>query len=767
MDDNALPKPMCKDCRDGVLWLVRELQSIKKSGYFDSRNAFDRIRLDDYPALAGLQTSAAAGCELCRLLRAAALSKQAVNVFNDQRVNIQDAHTVRIQMGLNLIRTEAKNSMRDTLSDTESNDWITSAHLVFQLAIGEQSILTSGLRRGEYTPNNELYMMLALARCWVSFPLTCGPGSGPRAETIGYVGPSQQLPPPLRPNTLDQEPVNLMKSAIQGCTLRCGHFHDNNEAFLPSRLIDVRGDILRIVKKTEIRSDCHRDLRYLALSYCWGGTSQLTFNASTESWLSSGFSSDYLTPVQADTVTVAKALSVPYIWVDALCIRQGDNDDWDHEAALMDKVYSNAFVTICAVSSTNCQEGYLHRDGTRIPIHSFGLENQNETASSWFIQALPIISQGILLHQPLTEELGSSAWLRRAWTYQEKALSTRCLFFCHSGVHFRCANFECSEYLGVVGQPRSISPWTLSTRVLLHGDFVDTWDEESVHSAWAQVIYDYSRRETTHATDLFPALAGLAKEFSLHFGSHEYVTGLWRKELLKGLMWRVEAKGIEPPVVNLSFQYLLKSLRAQPYIAPSWSWVGRGQGIQPCDRGTSGDVIDHGESAILFPAYKSLVSSVTPLTENIFGRILTARLTLETYVYPLASGVHLPDVQPPIDSHVSRNGLSVYLGDKDGPWCQLEVDWNFAGDKEVLHSLTLALLGNSAPNEAGWKYMRQCKKSTLMEVRSPFGLVLHPAPDSGEYFRVGVFSVPTEALDDGFSHWKFFENCRVLSMQVV
>lgn len=767
MEHNALPEQTCNNCRDGLLCLLRQLQSIgPKPGYLKSCKGPDRIHVDDYPGLAGLQESAAAGCDLCRLVRAAALSNEAANVFNDQTVNIQDTHTVRIQMGLNLQGIEAEKSIRDTLPDTESNDWITSARLAFLLAIGEQSNLTSGLRQGVYTPDNETYMTFAMARCWISFPLTSGPHSGARAETVGHFYPSQQLPPPLSPYALDQGPVNLMKSAIQRCTLSCGHSHDNNETFVPSRLVDVRGDILRIVRNPEIRSDCHRDLRYLALSYCWGSMSQLTFNASTQAWLSSGFSLDDLTPVQADTVFVAKALSVPYIWIDALCIRQGDNDDWDHESALMDKVYSNSFVTICAVSSTNCQEGYLHRDGTRIPIGIFGLENRDETVSSWFIQALPIISHGIP-YRPLTHELASSSWLRRAWTYQENALSTRCMFFCHSGVHFRCSNFECSEYFGIVSESRFKGPSPLSTRVLLRDDFANPADEESVHLAWAQVIYDYSRRKITHAADLFPALSGLAKEFSLQFGSQQYVAGLWRKELFKRLMWRVEAKEIKSADANLSFESLLKGLCGQQYIGPSWSWVGREQAIQPCARGTSGDVVDNGESAIAFPAYKNMESSVTPLTKNTFGRISTARLILETSVYPLANGIHLPDVQPSIDSYELRNGLSVYLGGKDGPWCQLEVDWNIAGDKEVLHSLTLALLGTSTPSEKGWYCLRQYKESRLREVKSPFGLILYPAPDHGEYLRVGVFSVPTEALDDEFSHWKFFENCEVLSIQVV
>lgn len=184
--------------------------------------------------------SAAACCELCRLLRAAALSKEVANVFNDQAVNIQDMHTLRIQMGLSSQRVKTEYSMREKLQDAEPIDTITSLHLTFQLARGEQSILTSRLRQGLDTSFKH-YMALALASCWVSLPLTRGPRSGPQAEAIGYFCPSQQLPPPLHPYALDQGPVNLIKSAIQRCILSCGQSHDINEPFLPLRLVDVRG----------------------------------------------------------------------------------------------------------------------------------------------------------------------------------------------------------------------------------------------------------------------------------------------------------------------------------------------------------------------------------------------------------------------------------------------------------------------------------------------------------------------------------------------
>ncbi|KAK1957247.1 HET-domain-containing protein, partial [Colletotrichum sublineola] len=47
-----------------------------------------------------------------------------------------------------------------------------------------------------------------------------------------------------------------------------------------------------------------------------------------------------------DAVTITSHLGIQYFWIDALCIIQGDPDDWAREAGQMCEVYSNAVVTI-------------------------------------------------------------------------------------------------------------------------------------------------------------------------------------------------------------------------------------------------------------------------------------------------------------------------------------------------------------------------------------------------------------------------------------
>lgn len=78
-----------------------------------------------------------------------------------------------------------------------------------------------------------------------------------------------------------------------------------------------------------------------------------------------------MTSVIQDAVTVTRALSVRYLWIDALCIIQGDGQDWARESQVIGLVYSNAFVTICSLSSSSCLEGFLDRPtAVQIPFRS-------------------------------------------------------------------------------------------------------------------------------------------------------------------------------------------------------------------------------------------------------------------------------------------------------------------------------------------------------------------------------------------------------------
>lgn len=71
-------------------------------------------------------------------------------------------------------------------------------------------------------------------------------------------------------------------------------------------------------------------------------------------------------------MAAARATSLRYLWVDALCIVQGDINDWTKESGLMGSIYNHAYVTFCSVAASMCHQGFLNRlcDQSCFPIQA-------------------------------------------------------------------------------------------------------------------------------------------------------------------------------------------------------------------------------------------------------------------------------------------------------------------------------------------------------------------------------------------------------------
>jgi hypothetical protein len=56
---------------------------------------------------------------------------------------------------------------------------------------------------------------------------------------------------------------------------------------------------------------------------------------------------------------MVRYLGLDHLWADCVCIIQDDKIDWEHEAAQMADVYSNAYLTVAATRAAHCGEGFL------------------------------------------------------------------------------------------------------------------------------------------------------------------------------------------------------------------------------------------------------------------------------------------------------------------------------------------------------------------------------------------------------------------------
>ena len=92
------------------------------------------------------------------------------------------------------------------------------------------------------------------------------------------------------------------------------------ETKLPSRVLDI-GRACDTVRLKVMAGQC---AKYVALSHCWGGKSQVqTTRASFEDH-KRGISLHKLSKTIRDAIWVARKLEIRYLWIDSLCIIQDD-----------------------------------------------------------------------------------------------------------------------------------------------------------------------------------------------------------------------------------------------------------------------------------------------------------------------------------------------------------------------------------------------------------------------------------------------------------
>ncbi|KAE8372199.1 HET-domain-containing protein [Aspergillus bertholletiae] len=284
---------------------------------------------------------------------------------------------------------------------------------------------------------------------------------------------------------------------------------------------------------------------YIALSHCWGTPSPeevegfCTTRQNYDNRLQ-GFTYDSLPMVFKDAVTVTRALGKQYLWIDAICIIQKDQEDWEKEGVKMQEVFASASCTIAAGSASDWQVGFLKR--TQVynqlsEITPVGEDIEEDDIRNFH----KFVEEG-----PLN---------KRAWVLQERALSHRTLFFtarqtyweCGEGV--RCENFTKLQY-----------PTTRS--YLIDPHFPEKLMRSGLMSTIQfvqELITDYSCRHLSYPTDKIIAFSSITKHMENALQT-KATYGVFHCFLPRLLLWkRPDTK--TPPI------------RYQGLTVPSWSWM--------------------------------------------------------------------------------------------------------------------------------------------------------------------------------------------------
>ncbi|KUJ13239.1 HET-domain-containing protein [Mollisia scopiformis] len=192
------------------------------------------------------------------------------------------------------------------------------------------------------------------------------------------------------------------------------------ESILPTRLISVgtTNSELKIVPSQLLSSD----IQYLTLSHCWGNKIFTTLRMENYSDFLTNIPEAGLSKTFRDAIYTTRELGFKYLWIDSLCIIQGDDTDWQTESALMGHVYSNSSLNLAAADAPDGDTSlFFDRDDTQslawrvsVPIVSGSHETR-----VWDCE-LASLAEDTISHCVLGT---------RAWTFQERFLSSRSLYF--------------------------------------------------------------------------------------------------------------------------------------------------------------------------------------------------------------------------------------------------------------------------------------------------------------------------------------------------
>lgn len=315
--------------------------------------------------------------------------------------------------------------------------------------------------------------------------------------------------------------------------------------------------------------------RYIALSYCWPNkvtfvTTQTIFAELFDTGSLKGKMASLCQAIQ-DAIHCVNELGETYLWVDALCIVQDNEENKRTQIQQMDRVYGSAVLTlICAFPDPEIGLGTY--DG--LPGYQVGTRISGQDVEE--VQGLSLSTTFLSVDLAISE----SRWNTRAWTFQEARLSRRKLFFTETQLYFQC---PCSVFCeDVVGEGNSASALFYPGTTLWNTDGIHTshWRSQEGASTWlsrspcrspvesfrtySRLLDQYSGRQMSDPSDVVNAFQGILASLQLSMKT-EFWVGLPEAYLDEALLWMETGPHLRRRIPTRG------STTAS---FPSWSWAG-------------------------------------------------------------------------------------------------------------------------------------------------------------------------------------------------
>jgi hypothetical protein len=463
-------------------------------------------------------------------------------------------------------------------------------------------------------------------------------------------------------------------------TNRCSENHENcnknDQNVLPTRLISIASNVPKLV----LTAGWETKPRYSTLSHRWGDDDFLKLTEKNHDSFLEEIPLEELPKTFKDAIQITRRLGLEYLWIDSLCILQGNTDDWRREAGLMSYVYGGSFVNIAAASARSVHEGCLLKtpymvDGLRasITVNGASLVREFRSRSVYKLSTT------------------NSHLATRGWAIQERILPPRTVHFGHRGAFWECRTMTANEFLPD-GFPNQLGRGLLNEK--RRQSHLGSW--------WRDVVRLYSAANLTYSHDKLPALSGIVRRIHEERGG-QYLSGMWREEDIEAqLCWRATRPQKRPP-----------------WRAPSWSWAS-----------IDGQVLYQvRQPEILETEYAHVLDAEMTLRgQNPFGEVR------EGCLHIACSGMLAARLNDGSTVKIQSvdNNMDVY---KDYPVTLDCLDDEWRKDDGTVYLLPL-LSGRT-----GSGTYRDDKQEELIHELKVCGLLLKKRGDvAGEFCRVGMFT---------------------------
>lgn len=315
---------------------------------------------------------------------------------------------------------------------------------------------------------------------------------------------------------------------------------------LPTRLLELGPGEQHPKVKLISGCDLHvQGTKYASLSHCWGKkVLPRLLHENIQAWRSN-IPWRVLSKTFQEAIKVTEQLGFSYLWTDALCIIQNSEEDWNREAVLMTDVYSNSSLNIAADASVD-GEGGLFRD------------RHGETTQHFVVPSKDKKGHYILYINGWPDNVEGAPLQGRAWVVQERFLAPRTVHFSQDQLHWECRQLTSSEGLPDHFDLGSYHHLGLQKSAIQLAELSGTTNPESLYRLWYKLVEKYTSVALTYPTDKPIAIAGLAGTFQryLRVDPSDYLCGLWRPDLLSGLLWCCAG-----------------GMRTYDNRIPTWSWL--------------------------------------------------------------------------------------------------------------------------------------------------------------------------------------------------